>query len=166
MATLVDALVPEFDHESSTTRRLLERVPEAQFDWRPHARSMPLGQLANHLSSVVGWGLTTLTAGGFDLAGTPPPASPASKEALLDGYDEIVRKTRAALVGTNDAELMAPWSLRHGRDVVFTMPRAAVWRSFVLNHLIHHRGQLTVYLRLRDIAVPSIYGPSADEQPQ
>ena len=166
MPTLADALLPEFDHETNTTRRLLERLPEARLDWAPHPKSMRLGPLAAHLSNVVGWGLTTLTADGFDMAASPPPAPATSKDALLDGYDEIVRKTRAALVGRSDADLMAPWSLRNGRDVMFTMPKVAVWRSFVVNHLIHHRGQLSVYLRLQDVAVPSIYGPSADEQPQ
>ena len=166
MPALIDALLPEFDHETNTTRRLLERVPENELAWAPHAKSMSLGQLAGHLASVVGWGLATLTASEFDLATAPPPAAPASKSALLAQYDEAVSATRDALVGKTDAELLAPWALKQGTHTMFTMPKAAVWRSFVLNHLIHHRGQLSVYLRLRDVAVPSIYGPSADERPQ
>jgi uncharacterized damage-inducible protein DinB len=166
MSSLVDALLPEFDHETTTTRRLLERVPDDALDWSPHAKSMPLGALAAHLPGVVSWGLSILTTDGFDVDGAPPPARPASKAALLTAYDEAVRATRAALVDRTDAELAEPWSLRHGSQTIFTMPKAGVWRTWVLNHLVHHRGQLSVYLRLRDVPVPSIYGPSADERPR
>jgi uncharacterized damage-inducible protein DinB len=165
MPSLADSLLPEFDHETGTTRRLLERVPEDKFDWTPHVKSMSLGTLAGHLGSVVGFGLATLTADQLDLATVPPNAAPASKSALLDQYDEAVRKIRDVLVGATDAELLAPWALKQGSQTLFTMPRIGVWRSFVLNHLIHHRGQLSVYLRLQEVAVPSIYGPSADERP-
>jgi len=166
MPTLADSLIPEFDHETNTTRRVLERVPDDKLDWAPHEKSMSLGELAGHLGGVVGWGLTTLTASEFNLHGSPRPAPPASKDALLKAWDDIVSKTRDALVGRTDAELLSPWALKDGHQTIFTMPKVAVWRSMVLNHLIHHRGQLSVYLRLLDVKVPSIYGPSADEKPQ
>ena len=165
MPTLVDALLPEFDREMGTTRRLLERVPDDQFDWAPHARSMPLGRLSAHLTNVVSWGLATLTTSEFDLASAPAPAAPGSTAALLVQFDDAVAATRRELAPKTDAELLAPWSLKQGEHTIFTMPKAAVWRSFVLSHLIHHRGQLSVYLRLQEVPLPSIYGPSADEAP-
>lgn len=163
---LVDSLIPEFDHETNTTRRALERVPNDRLRWTPHAKSMSLGALAGHLAGVVGWGQATLTRSEFDLAGSTNQTAAASTAAVLAEFDDIVAKTRAALVAISDAQLMEPWALKQGPQTIFTMPRVAVWRSFVLNHLIHHRGQLSVYLRLLDVAVPAIYGPSADERPE
>jgi uncharacterized damage-inducible protein DinB len=166
MPTLVDTLLPEFDSETSTTRRLLERVPDDRFDWSPHAKSMSLGFLSVHLTNVLNLGLTTLTTSEFDLTTVPIPSVPESRTALLKQFDEAVSATRRELNSKTDAELLAPWALKKGKQTIFSMPKIAVWRSFVLNHLIHHRGQLSVYLRLRDIDVPSIYGPSADESPR
>lgn len=160
---MVDALLPEFDHEMTTTRKLLERVPEDKVDWRPHARSWTLGQLAQHVATLPMWGSVTLKQSELDLsAGGEMPAL-RTRADLLQAFDGHVAETRTALVGCRDAELMTPWSLKKDGHVVFSMPKAAVWRSFVLSHLIHHRGQLSVYLRLQDVPVPSIYGPSADE---
>ena len=160
---IADALVPEFDHEMTTTRKLLERVPEDKFEWKPHARSFSLGALATHLANLPTWGAETLNKSEIDIGGGQPPSAPSSKAELLANFDRNVAATRAALTGKTDAELMAVWSLKRGGHTVFTMPKTVVWRSFVLNHLVHHRGQLSVYLRLLDIPVPSIYGPSADE---
>jgi uncharacterized damage-inducible protein DinB len=160
---LVDALLPEFDHEMTTTRKLLERVPDDRFDWKPHARSMSLGTLVTHLANLASWGQTTLGQSELDLATTPPAAAATSRQQLLETFDRNVAVTRAALAGISDAELMAPWALKREGKTMFSMPKAAVWRSFVLNHVIHHRGQLTVYLRMHDVPLPSIYGPSADE---
>ncbi len=160
---IADALVPEFDHEMTTTRKLLERLPEDKFDWKPHAKSFSLGSLATHVSNLPVWGSETLTKSEFDLSGSPPNAAVASKNELLAKFDQNVAAARAALVGKTDGELMAMWSLKRGNQTVFSMPKAVVWRSFVLNHLVHHRGQLSVYLRLLDVPVPSMYGPSADE---
>ncbi len=160
---LVDALLPEFDHEMTTTRRLLERVPDDRLDWKPHARSWPLGTLSQHVAMLPVWGSMTLTRSDLDLTGYEQPPAIRSRGELLDVFDQNVTATRAALVGKTDAELLAPWSLTRDGQVLFTMPRVGVWRSFVMSHLIHHRGQLSVYLRLQDIPVPSIYGPSADE---
>lgn len=162
---IVDALLPEFDHEMTTTRKVLERAPESRFDWKPHAKSFSLGALATHVATMPGWGVETLTKTEYDVAAEQPPAAPASTVALLATFDENVAATRAALVGKTDEELLVVWTLKQGDNALFSMPRAGVMRSFVLNHLIHHRGQLSVYLRLLDIPVPSIYGPSADESP-
>ena len=165
---LVDALIPEFDAEIASTRRLLDRLPPDQLTWVPHARSMPLGALAEHLGQLGVWGRLTVTQSGVDLEqmGRPAGWQPlASKAAILEHFDREMAAARAALVGRTDAELAAPWTLRRGQQEFFTMPKAAVWRTFVMNHLIHHRGQLSVYLRELDVPLPSIYGPSADEQP-
>lgn len=160
-----DALLAEFDHEMAVTRRVLERVPTADNDWKPHAKSFSLGALAAHLANIPSWLGTTLTATDLDLSvGTPPRNIHATSAALLADFDRKVAEGRARLAGTSDAELMQPWTLRAGDHVVFTMPRIGVLRSFIFSHAIHHRGQLTVYLRLRDVPVPAIYGPSADEQ--
>jgi uncharacterized damage-inducible protein DinB len=147
----------------TTTRKLLERLPDDRFDWKPHAKSMSLGGLATHLANLASWGDITLNQSEIDIGSTPQATPATSRTELLALFDRHVSATRAALVSKSDAELMAPWSLKRHGETIFTMPKAAVWRSFVVNHVIHHRGQLSVYLRLNDIAVPSIYGPSADE---
>jgi uncharacterized damage-inducible protein DinB len=162
-----DALLPEYDHELATTRRLLERVPEAEFDWKPHPKSMTLGQLAGHVANIPFWCIRTLDAPAYDLAEQAPEAKldpPASTAALLEGFDKRVAQARASLAKATDAEMMATWSLKSGDHVIFSMPRVSAVRSFVMNHLIHHRGQLSVYLRMKDIPLPPIYGPTADEQ--
>lgn len=164
---LAESLLPEFDREMATTRRLLARVPEARLDWQPHPKSMALGRLAEHLGDLAMWGAATLTQSGMDLEKmTRPPEHrpPATVAALLAGFDANVMSARTALVGRTDAELAAPWTLRQGSQEFFTLPKAGCWRTFVMSHLVHHRGQLSVYLRLLDVPVPSIYGPSADEQ--
>ncbi len=160
---MVDALLPEFDHEMTTTRKVLERVPEDRLDWKPHAKGWSLRDLAQHVATVPMWGEMTLTRPEIDVAGAASPERVKTRAELLAMFDGNVSKTRAALTGISDAELMAPWALKRGDQTVFSMPKAAVWRSFVMSHLIHHRGQLSVYLRLSDVAVPSIYGPSGDE---
>ncbi|MGE0814961.1 MAG: DinB family protein [Vicinamibacterales bacterium] len=163
---LADVLLPEFDHEVATTRRLLERLPEAQLQWRPHAKSMTLQALATHLGQLGVWGTLTIAETGVDLEamGRLSEADlPATRGALVAAFDEKMGRARAALTGRTDAELMAPWTLRRGGREFFTLPKASCWRTFVMNHLIHHRGQLSVYLRALDVPLPSIYGPSADE---
>jgi len=160
---LADALLPEFDREISITRRLLERVPDDRLGWKPHPKSMSLGGLATHLSNLPWWGEMTLTQSEFDTAGVGRQADATSCGQILETFDRNASATRAALSGKSDAELMAPWALKNGSQTIFSMPKAAVWRSFVLSHLVHHRGQMSVYLRLLDVPVPSIYGPSADE---
>jgi uncharacterized damage-inducible protein DinB len=162
-----DALLPEYDHEMGTTRRLLERVPEADFAWKPHDKSMMLGQLAGHLANLPTWCGIILDAPVFDLAATgqdPRSRIPVSRAALLQEFDTKVSGARANLARRTDDELKAPWTLKQGSHEVFTMPRISALRSFVMNHSIHHRGQLSVYLRLRNVPLPAMYGPTADEQ--
>lgn len=161
---LVDMLLPEFDHEMATTRKLLDRVPDDRLGWSPHTKSFTLGQLAQHVATIPLWGTMTLTLSELDLAGgfENPPAE--SRAALVKLFDDNAAKARTELTGKTDAELMAPWTLKRGADTIFSMPKASVWRSFVMNHLVHHRAQLSVYLRMQDVPLPAMYGPSADEQ--
>jgi uncharacterized damage-inducible protein DinB len=160
---LKDGLIAEFDHEVGTTRRLLERLADDRLAWKPHPRSMSLAGLATHLSNLSYWGSIILNSGAFDLADAPPPLEELkSRTDILSAFDQKASAVRGSLDRT-DAELLAPWSLRRGGQEVFTMPRLTAFRTFVLYHLVHHRGQLSVYLRMNDIPVPAIYGPSADE---
>ena len=160
---LKDALLAEYDHEMGTTRKLLERVPGDKLSWKPHQKSMTLGGLATHLGNIPNWAGSILNETSFDLTAAPQDVSErASRQDILDAFDAATARTRAWM-DKSDAEYMGRWSLRRGEHEMFSMPRIAAFRSFVLNHLIHHRGQLSVYLRLNDIPVPSIYGPSADE---
>jgi uncharacterized damage-inducible protein DinB len=155
-------LLSEFDQEAATTRRFLERVPAQDAAWKPHPKSMPLGALAVHVANLASWAGIALTSTELDLAVAPPPAPFTTVEALLAVYDANVAGSRAALAGAADADFGVPWSLRNGEQVYLTLPRAVIVRSFALNHLIHHRAQLGVYLRLRDVPLPPCYGPSAD----
>jgi uncharacterized damage-inducible protein DinB len=162
--TMNQPVIPlaEFDQEMKTTRRLLERVPADKGTWKPHPKSFALGHLAQLVSGMPGWITMTLRDTHIDLAkGGGYSFQPT--EALLEQFDGNVRSARDALESVTGPDLDVPWSLKHGETVLFTAPRGEVARSH-LNHLIHHRGQLTVYLRLVDVPIPSIYGPTADEQ--
>jgi uncharacterized damage-inducible protein DinB len=165
--SISQALLPEFDHEVVTTRKVLDRVPEEKYGWKPHEKSFTAGRLASHIAEMGGWGSTTMTTEVFDFAPGGVPVTPAlnaaSKAELLDAYDKMMSETRAALAAASDADFMVNWTLQNNGQTLMTMPRVAVIRSFVMNHIVHHRGQLSVYLRLLDVPVPSIYGPSADE---
>jgi uncharacterized damage-inducible protein DinB len=164
--SIAEALLPEFDREMGSTRRVLERVPDGQFGWQPHPKSMTLGRLAEHLAELPQWVGVTVGQSAFDMGTARRPdgyMSPQTRSAVLAAFDANVHAARAALAGKTDAELMAPWTLLRSGQMLFTMPKASVLRSFVMNHIIHHRGQMTVYLRLHDVPVPSIYGPSGDE---
>jgi uncharacterized damage-inducible protein DinB len=158
-----DALLPEFDHEMGTTRRALERVPDAHLGWKPHDRSMSFGRLATHLAEIPQWADVILNKDEMDMSGPYTPRVEPSAAAIVDLFDQGVAKCRATLAAKTDAELMAPWTFKVAGKPVFTLPRVAVMRSMLFNHMVHHRGQLSVYLRLRDVAVPAMYGPSADE---
>ena len=160
---LVDALLPEFDHEMTVTRKLLERVPEDKFEWKPHPKSMSLGQLAQHVATLPMWGLMTLSQTEIDIGHQEQLPAATARAELLAMFDQNVANARAAMVGKGDGEMMTPWTLKRDGHTIFSMPRASVWRSFVLSHLVHHRGQLSVYLRMQDVPLPSMYGPSADE---
>jgi uncharacterized damage-inducible protein DinB len=160
-------LLPEFDQEMAHTRKTLERIPDDKFSWKPHERSMTLGRLATHVAEIPGWARVAIEQDSLDLAppGAPPhqPAVMNSRQEILDLFDKNSSEARAAIAHCPDDRWMQRWSLLMGGQNMFTMPRTAVVRGIVLNHLIHHRAQLGVYLRLNDIPVPSIYGPSADE---
>ena len=165
---IAESLLPEFDHETATTRTLLERVPADKAEWKPHIKSMSIGQLAMHIANLPQWASITLERRDFDT--NPPGGAPATSRVfestrhLLEVYDANVSAARALLVRTTDGEFMVQWTLKNGGKNMFSMPRIAVFRSFVLNHAVHHRGQLSVYLRLLDVPIPNIYGPTADTQ--
>jgi len=165
--TISQALLPEFDHEIANTRKTLERVPEANPDFRPHPKSMPLARLAGHLAEIPVWAAMTLSQDEIDVSPANgqqfEPQIMKSRKDLLAKFDQDVKNARAALASTSDDVMMKPWSLKRAGQTIFTMPRVAVMRSFVMNHMVHHRAQLGVYLRMNDVAVPSLYGPSADE---
>jgi uncharacterized damage-inducible protein DinB len=166
--TLAQALLPEFDHEFAVTRTLLERVPEAHAAWKPHPKSMSLGHLAIHVASIASWTIPTFQDTELDLAppGGPPYTPPVwqSLAETLRLFDTTIARARATIVPVTDLEMAQLWTLKKGGETLFKLPRAAVLRSFVLNHTIHHRAQLGVYLRLLDVPVPATYGPTADTQ--
>ena len=164
-----DTLLPEFDQEIAGARKTLERVPDDRLDWSPHPKSGTMGWLAGHLANLPSWAVITLRQDEFDLApgGKPldPPPPPADSAELVATLDRLAAEARAAIAAAADDDLLKPWTMLQDGKQIMTLPKVAVLRSFVFNHLIHHRAQLGVYLRLNDVAVPSIYGPSADENP-
>lgn len=165
--SISESILPEFDQEMVNTRKTLERVPEAKFTWKPHEKSFAMVELATHLATLPSWGAMTLNVDQLDIA--PPGEEPMkttpakSQKELLETFDKHVVETRAAIAAATDEQWHGLWTLLAGGNPVLTLPKIAVMRSFVMNHNIHHRAQLGVYLRLNDIPVPSIYGPSADE---
>lgn len=167
--TLSDSILPEFDQEMGNTRKLIERCPDDKFGWGPHEKSYKLGELVSHLVNLPTWTMATINEDAFDMApegGDAPRAKEfTSAGAALEAFENNVAAARKAVAGASNENLLGNWTLRSGGHDVFTMPRIAVLRSFVMNHQIHHRGQLTVYLRLLDIPLPAIYGPTADENP-
>jgi uncharacterized damage-inducible protein DinB len=161
-----DSILPEFDHEMGTTRRLLERVPDADLKWAPHEKSFSLGKLAAHLANIPTWAIVACDSAFFDTAAVGDearPKEPLSMSEVLGRFDANVAAARKKIAEQTDAALMGTWTLKQGDHEVFTLPKIAVLRSFVMNHTIHHRGQLSVYLRLRNVPLPPIYGPTADE---
>jgi uncharacterized damage-inducible protein DinB len=163
--TIAEMLLPEFDQEMASTRRVLERVPDDKLAWKPHEKSFSMGHLASHIANMIMWTVDTMTKTTFDVMTVTPEEmnkAATSRDELLSWFDTNAAAARKAL-DTSDADYSVPWSLTRGSDVMFTMPRYTCIRSFVLNHVIHHRAQLTVYLRLNNIPVPGLYGPSADE---
>lgn len=164
--TLAESFLPQFDVEMATTRRVLERIPEDKLTWKPHQKSMSLGRLAGHIAELPRLGSRIveqekMVAG----AGPNAPTEVTSRQQALQILDENVAKTRAAIAGASDEHLVKEWSLEAQGKTFFTLPRIVALRGFMLHHLIHHRGQLSVYLRLNDVPLPMIYGPSADENP-
>jgi uncharacterized damage-inducible protein DinB len=162
-----DALLPEFDQEMANTRKMLERVPDGKWGWKPHPKSFSMGDLAVHVMNLPGWMVDTIEKDDFDFAPVDGPKyvmpTAKSNKEMLEKFDGFVAAARKALAAADNDHLMKPWSLKAGGKALFTMPRVVCIRGFVMNHGVHHRGQLSVYLRLNDIAVPGMYGPSADE---
>lgn len=161
--SISELLTGEFQHEVKTTRKLLERVPHDKLDWKPHEKSMSLGQLAKHIPNLLGtWLKMTLTQDGFDMADSQP-LNIEGVEAILEVFDRNVAGGLELLQSLSDESLSAPWRLSRAGQTILEMPRYSVLRTMIFNHIIHHRGQLSVYLRLLDVPLPSIYGPTADE---
>lgn len=167
--TIAESFLPELEFEMATTRRVLERVPDDKLDWKAHPKSNTIGWNANHLAEIPGWVEGTFAADVWDL--NPPGGEPyqppklGSRQEILDLFDANVVAAKKCLAATPDAEFFKMWTLASGGEMIMTIPKIAVVRTWVINHMIHHRGILTVYLRLNDIPVPAIYGPSGDEQP-
>jgi len=165
--SLATSLLLEFDHEMQLTRRMLERVPENKFEWQPHPKSMKLGRLASHLAELPTWGSMTMETDEFDVmpAGKAPYAGRvmANRAEILTAFDTNAAAARRAIAAGTDALFGRPWTLKNGGKSVFTMPKVAVLRSMVMNHMIHHRAQLGLFLRLNDVEIPGTYGPSADD---
>ena len=159
---IADMVLPEFDQEMATTRRVIERVPTEKGTWKPHPKSFSLGHLTQLVATMPGWLTNAVTETSLDLAGYPG-YSYEKTEDLLKTFDKHVKEARKALASAKDSDFQIEWSLKRGDQVFFSAPRAVIVRQ-TINHLVHHRGQLTVYLRLIDIPVPSIYGPTADEK--
>jgi uncharacterized damage-inducible protein DinB len=165
--SISESLLPEFDHEMANTRKTLERIPDDKLAWKPHEKSYTMGALVTHIAAIPGWAQPTIEQDALDLS--PPGAPPYqvlpvnSRQEALEKFDTNVAAARVAIAGASDEHLSQPWSLLAGGQTIFTMPRSAVLRGFILSHIIHHRAQLGVYLRINDVPVPSIYGPSADE---
>ncbi len=162
-----ETLLPEFEHEAENTRKVLERVPDAAWDYRPHPKSFTMGALAAHLAHIPQYATFIMDTDQLDVAvGAEGMHMPKAANVIdcLDLHADSVIKAREAIGGASDEHMLQPWSLLFQGKVIFTLPRVATVRSMIFNHIYHHRGQLTVYLRLNDVPLPAIYGPSADEQ--
>jgi uncharacterized damage-inducible protein DinB len=161
---LAAALIGELQHEAATTRKVLERIPAEKFDYKPHEKSMTMGRLASHVAEMTSWVTETTTKSELDFSTMDyKPFEPQTTEELVAFFDKLVTDAIEALKNTSDEAMMENWTLRNGETVYFTMPRIQTLRGMVFNHIVHHRGQLSVYMRLNDIPVPGLYGPSADE---
>jgi uncharacterized damage-inducible protein DinB len=162
--TMSQTLLPEFDNEMKLTRKALERIPDDKFDWKPHEKSMTLGKLAGHLAELPGFATGIIATEGLNFdKGDYKPTPVSNRAEVLALFDKNVAGAREAIMGATDDHLRQNWKMIYQEKALFDAPRAVGLRGMMMNHLVHHRGQLTVYLRLNDIAVPSIYGPSADE---
>ena len=162
--SLNKTFLPEWMQETASTRKLLERIPLDKGDWKPHEKSMSLARLTGHLAELSGWVDITLMQDELDFSKMDyKPFIPASTAELLENFDKLTASATAILTNVTDETLMGNWTMRNGEQVYFTMPKMAVLRTWVFNHIIHHRAQLTVYLRMLDVPVPGMYGPTADE---
>ena len=162
--TISEMLLPEFDQEMASTHSMLDRVPEDKFGWKPHDKSMTMGRLASHVAEMPNWAVFTIKQDNLEMTPGQKPFIAATKTELMDALAKNTAAAREAIAGANDTEMSKSWSLIYGGHPVLTMPKASVLRTVVMNHIIHHRAQLSVYLRLNNIAVPGMYGPTADDQ--
>ena len=162
--SFAEMYLPEFDHEIATTRKLLEIVPFDQPDWKPHPKSMAILELAKHLAQIPGYAISILEEDELNFADGKDRSAPECKTNadLVAYFDGVVTKARQVISQAQDSVMSKPWSLKAGEQTLATLPKAVAMRMIVMNHLIHHRGQLSVYLRIRDVRLPSIYGPTAD----
>lgn len=163
MTTVAETLLPEFDMEMAATRKLLERVPELKAGWKPHEKSRTLGDLATHVANIPSLMSVVIQQDEMVAGTTNRPPKFSTTAALLEFFDQNVNAAREALTGVPDSKMALPWTLKFGDKTIFSRPRSAVLRSFVMSHHIHHRGQLGVYMRMQNVALPSAYGPTADE---
>jgi len=162
---MIDGFLMEYEHEVGVTRKVIERIPDDKLGWKPHEKSMTAGRLASHLAENHGWVQSILGSDQFDVGADYKPFDGKTKTEVLAAFDKLAAEAKAAMKnGVSNEALMKPWALKMQGQTMFEMPKAVVLRNFVLNHQVHHRGQLSVYLRLLGAPVPSIYGPSADEQ--
>ena len=162
--TIGQTYAMELEQEAATARRVLERLPEEKYDWQPHEKSMSLGRLAGHMAESFEWADHTINTDELDFATFDyKPETATTTAGNLEKFDAAVKSALETLNKVSDEDIMKPWTMREGDNVFFTLPKAVVIRGHVINHLIHHRGQLSVYMRLLDVPVPSIYGPTADE---
>jgi uncharacterized damage-inducible protein DinB len=161
--SIAQTLLPEFDQEMANTRKMLERVPDGKFAYKPHEKSMTLGRLAAHTSEIPSYACATIQVERMDFTGDEKPFTPATRKECLEAFDKHVAEARALLSKATDEDLAKIWTLTYKGQQIFAMPRSAVLRSMVMGHLIHHRAQLGVYLRMNNVEIPGMYGPSADE---
>ena len=161
--SIAQTLLPEFDQEVRSTRKLLECVPDGKFDYKPHEKSMTLGRLAAHVAEMPNYMIATFRFEKLDFTGEEKPFAPTTRQELLEAFDKTAAEARDLLSRATDEDLAKVWTLTYKGQHIFSMPRAAVLRSMCLSHLYHHRGQLSVYLRMNDVVIPGMYGPSADE---
>lgn len=160
---ITDGLLNELKNEAATTRKMLERVPTESFDWKPHEKSMTMGRLAAHVANMFNWFPTTLETDELDFANGFEEPKPTNTQELVELLDKNVAAANESLRKIDEADFMKTWTLRNGEEIFLQMPKIGVVRAMILNHIVHHRGQLSVYLRMNDIPVPGMYGPSADE---
>lgn len=159
------AFVNELRHEAANTRKILERIPEDQWNWKPHDKSSTLGKLACHIAELPRWADQIVSKPEFDIVKDHfDRVSVTSKSELIATFDAIIKQTTAILENTKDEEFSSGWTFKRGGVTAFELPRTLAIRNMVLNHIVHHRGQLSVYLRLLNVPVPGMYGPSADEK--
>ena len=161
---MIDSILMELDQEAATTRRLLERIPATHLGWKPHAKSRSLGELASHISVAQGHVAKAIQTPTYDFSNREGAAAD-SVDAILANFDASTAEARSLLGNMSDEDLMSIWEGQAGGKTVFSAPKIGVIRAIVMNHIYHHRGQLTVYLRQLDVALPSVYGPTADENP-